>query len=403
MKGVESIVNMKFTIGTVSNSLDLTEDLNLIKSSILYADEVELIGLAEYALYKYLPDHVFNVQNFYEMIPVMRTFLQNLKLDGCEELLQQLNYIDEQLQFYTPYLKKKKYRTPQEIIAQNNLKKLETQCQEILKTEIKQLYAYPGSQEIKNYIERKIVSLYDYGFDDFDVNELCGGYFANLMNTMYNGTAYPLFDKTSSGLIDSVIKTKLLDIGKLDEKVLRHAGIASEILMTLPTLESASVDELLSLKNENQVPLTNFRKAIYDFSMQIHSLPWDNNFQYDCLQLYNTQVLPKVQEINETLTQTSVLRNLGKQALADEELRKKAGYIATGLTTAITTSTDLFGIFNSIKAFIFVAGIAAVSKEAVTGFFKIADLYNKARTEATEKTDTARKNVMYYYYLASKI
>ena len=108
MKGVESIVNMKFTIGTVSNSLDLTEDLNLIKSSILYADEVELIGLAEYALYKYLPDHVFNVQNFYEMIPVMRTFLQNLKLDGCEELLQQLNYIDEQLQFYTPYLKKKK-------------------------------------------------------------------------------------------------------------------------------------------------------------------------------------------------------------------------------------------------------------------------------------------------------
>ena len=56
--------------------------------------------------------------------------------------------------------------------------------------------------------------------------------------------------------------------------------------------------------------------------MQIHSLPWDDNFQYDCLQLYNTQVLPKVQEINETLTQTSVLRNLGKQALADEELRK---------------------------------------------------------------------------------
>ena len=46
---------MKFTIGTVSNSLDLAEDLKLIKSSILYADEIELIGMAEYALYKYLP------------------------------------------------------------------------------------------------------------------------------------------------------------------------------------------------------------------------------------------------------------------------------------------------------------------------------------------------------------
>lgn len=282
-------------------------------------------------------------------------------------------------------------------------KQLETQCREQLKNGMQQLYIYPGTQEIKNYVDRKIVSVYDYNFDGFDVNELSGGYFANLMNAMYNGTAYPLFDKASSGLIDSVIKTKLLDLGRLSENVLRHAGIASEILMTLPTLESASVDELLSLKNENQVPLSNFRKAIYDFSMQIHSLPWDDNFQYDCLQLYNTQVLPKVQEINETLTQTSVLRNLGKQALADEELRKKAGYAAAGLTTAITTSTDLFGVFNSIKTFILVAGIAAISKEAVTGFFKVADLYNRARTEVTEKVDTARKNVMYYYYLASKI
>ena len=376
---------MKFTIGTVSNSLDLAEDLKLIKSSILYADEIELIGMAEYALYKYLPNCIFDAQDIDAMIPALRSFLQSLKPAGSEELLGQLDDADAQ------------------IIAQMKFKQLEIQCREQLKSGIQQLYIHPGTQEIKNYVDRNIVSVYDYDFDGFDANELAGGYFANLMNAMYNGTAYPLFDKASSGLIDSVIKTKLLDIGRLDENVLRHAGIASEILMTLPTLESASVDELLSLKNENQVPLTNFRKAIYDFSMQIHSLPWDDNFQYDCLQLYNTQVLPKVQEINETLTQTSVLRNLGKRALADEELRKKAGYAAAGLTTAITTSTDLFGVFNSIKAFILVAGIAAVSKEAVTGFLKIADLYNKARTEATEKTDTARKNVMYYYYLASKI
>ena len=337
------------------------------------------------------------------MIPALRSFLQSLKPAGSEELLGQLDYADAQLQILTPYLKRKKHRSKQEIIAQMKFKQLEIQCREQLKSGIQQLYIHPGTQEIKNYVDRNIVSVYDYDFDGFDANELAGGYFANLMNAMYNGTAYPLFDKASSGLIDSVIKTKLLDIGRLDENVLRHAGIASEILMTLPTLESASVDELLSLKNENQVPLTNFRKAIYDFSMQIHSLPWDDNFQYDCLQLYNTQVLPKVQEINETLTQTSVLRNLGKRALADEELRKKAGYAAAGLTTAITTSTDLFGVFNSIKAFILVAGIAAVSKEAVTGFLKIADLYYKARTETTERTDTARKNVMYYYYLASKI
>ena len=145
-------------------------------------------------------------------------------------------------------------------------------------------------------------------------------------------------------MIDSVIKTKLLDIGRLDENVLRHAGIASEILMTLPTLESASVDELLSLKNENQVPLTNFGKQFTIFHADSLS-PWDDNFQYDCLQLYNTQVLLKVQEINENLTQNKCIAELGKTSFSRRELRKKLDMLLRVSTTAITTSTDLFGVF----------------------------------------------------------
>lgn len=394
---------MKFTIGTVSNSLDLAEDLKLIKSSILYADEIELIGIIEYAIYKYLPSCFCNVQDLDSIVLALKSFLQSLNSTEGAELLRQLNDVDKQLQTLAPYLKKKKHRTRQEIIAQNQLRQLVSQCYEQLKDGMQQLYMYPGTQEIKNYIERKIISVYDYGFEKIDFDELSGGYFANLMNVMYNGTAYPLFDKLSSRLIDSVINTKLLNLGKLDERVMRHAGIASEILMTLPTLDSASVDELISLRNENQVPLANFRRAVYDFSMQIQSLPWDENFQYDCLQLYNVQVLPQVQEINETLTQTSVLKNLGKQVLADEELRKKAGYAIAGLTTAITTSSDLFGVFDSLKAFILIAGVAAVSREAATGFLKIAELCSRARTEVAEKKNETRKNVMYYYYLASRL
>ena len=57
------MTKMKFTIGTVSNSLNLEEDLRLIKSSILYADEIELIGMVEYALYKYLPANVFGAKD----------------------------------------------------------------------------------------------------------------------------------------------------------------------------------------------------------------------------------------------------------------------------------------------------------------------------------------------------
>ena len=397
------MTKMKFTIGTVSNSLNLEEDLRLIKSSILYADEIELIGMVEYALYKYLPANVFGAKDLDSMIPALKMFLQSVKPEGCASILNQLEDSELHLRFYAPSLKKKNRRSTQEILAQYKIKTLEKQLQEQLESGMDQLLTTPESRKIKNLIDRNIVSVYDYGFKEFDVNELTGGYFANLMNAMYNGTAYPLLDKQRSGVIDSVVQTKLLDIGRLDDKVLRHAGVASEILMTLPTLESATVDELIDLKKENQTPLANFRKAIYGFSNQIESLPWDNNFQYDCLQLYNTEVVPRIQEINEVMTQTSVLKNLGNRVLADEEIRKKAGYAAAGLTTAITTSTNLFNVIEVLRHLILVAGLATISKELATGFLKIANMYNQSRIEVKEKKDATGKNVMYYYYLASKL
>ena len=44
---------VKFTIGTATS--DFAETLSLIKSSLLYADETELIGLLEYAVFSYIP------------------------------------------------------------------------------------------------------------------------------------------------------------------------------------------------------------------------------------------------------------------------------------------------------------------------------------------------------------
>lgn len=103
------------------------------------------------------------------------------------------------------------------------------------------------------------------------------------------------------------------------------------------------------------------------------------------------------------MTQTSVLKNLGNRVLADEEIRKKAGYAAAGLTTAITTSTNLFNVFEVLRNLILVAGLATISKELATGFLKIANMYNQSRIEVKEKKDATGKNVMYYYYLASKL
>lgn len=394
---------MKFTIGTVSNSLDFAEDMNLIKSSILYADDIELIGMAEYAIYKYLPRQLNASKDLESLFKNFIPLLQSVGTEESRQALQQIDFATQQIKILAPYLQKKKHRDKKEILTQIRFNQLERQAKEQLESHIDRLASGQGTKELSDLVARKIVSVYDYGFNGFDTNELAGGYFANLMSVMKNSLAYPLFDKASTEAIRGVAQSKLLDIGNTNPEVLRHAGIASNILMTLPTLKGASVDELLALKKEYSKPLIQFRSAIYGFSEQIKSLPWDDDFQYDCLKLYNTQVVPSVAEINEVMMDTSVLKNLGKQILTDEEIRKQSGYVIGGLATAVTTTSSMVDAMGAIKTLIMGLSMIVVSKEAFAGFMKVASMAVKANDTVKEKREKATSNSMYYYYLASKL
>src|SRR5699024_2454852 len=127
---------------------------------------------------------------------------------------------------------------------------------------------------LKSLVDQNIINIFDYGYEDFDKNKLAGGYFGNLIRVMQDGVSYPLFDKISTDVIKSVSTNGILDIGHVNPEILRHAGVATNILMTLPTLEAAGFDELLDLKKEHNSELQMFRKAVYDFSEKISSLPW---------------------------------------------------------------------------------------------------------------------------------
>ena len=391
---------MKFTIGTVSNFQQYDTDINLIKSSLLYADEIELIGLTEYAAFKYLPSILDSNKNLSELIDGMIAFLGSLNISDKQQVTDQLEFVKNQMRSIAPILKKKKMRTKTELQAQMKMNRLQKELQEQLAESLQQLINEPTSQELQMLIDRKIISIFDYGLHTFNIDEMAGSYVGNLLNAIYSSNTFPLFDNKSTDFIGSFARIQLIDISKLDAEVLRHAGVATNILMTLPTLKKASYDELLDLKQQNAIPLARFRNAIYGFSEAISSLPWDDEFQYECIKIYNTNVVPQVAEINEIFTETNVLKNLGKKVLADEEIRKKAGFVAGGLATAITTSNRLDGVLRNL----FLAmSIATLSKEAATGLMKILNYGVQAHDEIKKANKQGKDNVMYYYYLASKM
>ncbi len=393
---------MKFTIATASSSLGFEEDLKLIKSSLLYADEIELIGMAEYAIFKYLPMKINSVKDVDALADAFIPLFKSIKVDGSDEIIRQLEDLKIQITPFRGQLNKKKRRTGKEIIAQKRIEALMFQFREEFMNSVSSFTSSPSTTEIAKLIEKEIVSVLDYGYEDFDLDSLAGGYLGSLLGTIQNHTAYPLFDKTSNDVISSFAKTNILDLGNIDKEVLTHAGIATNILMTLPTLEEASVDEILDFKKDMSLPLANFRKAIYGFAESVTSCPWDENFLYDCLKLYNTQVLPKVEELNELSSETSVLKNFGRKVLADEEIRKNAKYLTGGLVTTITTSSNMIGALDSFTNWMLGLSMIFVAPNAVSMFLKTLNMASEAKQEIKPIKREVTGNTMYYYYKASK-
>lgn len=253
---------MKFTIGAISNIQQYEEDLKLIKSSLLYADDIELIGLAEYLTFIYLPRVFDSKKDVFELVDGIVPFLRSANSPLQKDALAQIEVIQSQMQPLLPFLTKKKHRTTAEIQAQLKLKQL-SKTIAVLIEEIMQKYTDdPSSQELKALIDRNIINVFDYKMKGVNTGELTGGYIGSLLNSIYSPNTFPLFDEKSTSFIGDIAKTKVIQVSALKAETLRHAGIASSILMTLPTIETATIDELLDFKAQNEVPLARFRKAI---------------------------------------------------------------------------------------------------------------------------------------------
>lgn len=393
---------MKFTIGTASSSMEFEEDIRLIKSSLLYADEIELIGMAEYAIFNYLPKCLTSANDLETIISNLISLLGAFDNENAKIIRSQLEDIQIQLSPILPHLKKKKKRNKQEILAQWQFRNLESQCRIQLNTSYQELVNNPGINQLQSLVDRNIISVYDYSYNGFSLEELTGGYFANLFGTIKHGGSYPLFDSISANVVSSVTRNKFLDFSKMDKEIIRHAGVAHNILSTLPTLEKASIDEILDFKKDMQTPLKNFRTAIYGFTEKITAMPWDDDFCYECLKLYDTEVMPRIDEINELSSETSVLKNFGKQVLNDEEEQQKLGYVGAGLITTITTNSNIFDALNFLETIIRAGAKLGLTAAGVTAFLKTADVLRQAHSDAKEKKSEMESNVMYYYYKASK-
>jgi hypothetical protein len=126
-----------------------------------------------------------------------------------------------------------------------------------------------------------------------------------------------------------------------------------------------------------------------DYSAQIQLMPWDDDFEHECSELYYKEIAPAVAEIDELTRENGFIKNLGYQFAREEGFWKSTGGLIAGI--AASGAVLSYAQCCSQNTGMLVTGGAAAAT-------KIA----KAYMEYNEKKKAIQKKDLYFYYQAGK-
>lgn len=157
-----------------------------------------------------------------------------------------------------------------------------------------------------------------------------------LGDILAEGRAYPLFDDRTGSLVAAGVAEGLFSPHRESLFRGRQIGAAAHLMSYLPAFPSASVSEILAIRNELMNPLIRFRSAVVKLAHLIDSAPYEPDFSVRIEELYRDEVAPAVLEIREQVESNRFLQQLAGEAVRDIPKWLGAGFIALATTPGAT-------------------------------------------------------------------
>lgn len=373
-------MSFDFTIALLPKELDLTQEMNYVKSALLYADQVTLISPMAYLFHQFTDEkNSLNEKNaiklFYKILPLIKEKDPNT-YNSFYPVLNELSKIVNGKQYNSlPYVKKIQIKS-----------QLKSYSQDFSKL----MFSFIGNEnadDLDSLIRHGQVKIESFNNSIADVDRCVLEYYNKLKVALKS--SYPLFDEQSNDLMKAALESNIINVSPTDKRKITHAGLADNYIQRLPSFSEATIDELIDIKSELSQPLIRFRSKMLCYSDSLQSMPWDNDFEKECDLLYDKEVAPALLEIEECTKDNSFIKNLGKKFFTDEGFWKSTGGLVLGIAAggAISSFNDVISTEQGMLA----AGGAFVAS-------KIAGAYNEYRKT---KKDIQRKD-LYFYYKAGK-
>lgn len=370
-----------FTIAVAPKGANMHQDMLFIKSALLYADSITLISPVASTYYELTNDG--NIKNEKSMLNLLEKVIplcrkvDPIKIEGILPIILQLKVMIYSKQYASVPMNVK-------IPLINALKKFEIEVSRTLLD----LLGEEDCIELVELVKTRKLMLHRFEgamLDDDFVNE----FFKILVDSVNDLNTFPLFDEQSNNLIKAAVNENVVTLNNASQSNIKHAKISSDLLISLPSFEFATIDEILDIRKELEKPLVRFRRKMLSYNDEIQAMPWDEDFRNECFNIYHKDIAPAVLEIDELTKETSFIKNLGYNFLSDSLALKNVGGLVISVAAAGVISS--FGKIAPNGAMIAGGGAFVISE--------IAKAYKKSRDAQGQIT----KKDMYFYYKASNI
>lgn len=314
-------------------------DVNLVKSAILYADEVELLGLAASLVYA----------------TGMAPGAAEPKLGELMELTQIVSdqvVLTPEIRRTIAFLERADRRgTALPDHLREHLKKVRsftTHAGELLATASSDIVRDTGILELQPALDAKIVAVTDLGLSRSDTIRAATGqslgstgevraWMDQILKRLQDSRTQLLFDREAGQFVDAMVREGEVELSRTGRLLLGRAATGAGLVARLPAFPEAKVDELLQLRDDLADPLSRYRAAVVRISKTIPDIPvaeLDDAVQME----WAANVGPALDDIGNGFLEHGLVRELSRHVRLDT-----ASYLAmaSGLFVGVDQFTDL--------------------------------------------------------------
>lgn len=395
---------LHISIGSSPQSqLTLQHDLNMVKAGLLYADNITLYSLQASAFMSITEAGALPHALQLRVIELVAPHLA--PLDGGDVVSQVLRQSRE-----------KRYRTTREIVAQKQLEAMiDKQWPQILQIG-QQVATQVELPQLEYAINQGLLKV--HRFRGMDTQEASASFFADcvikatnfkqqrkntnarhihdtdavimeyldlISSAVSSGQTFPLFDHSTGNLVRLSIEEKKMAVSDVMLQRSRHSPLAASLFDRLPLFPSATVEEVIDIRNELEKPLVNFRKGVVEYSDTIASAPWDEDFTAEADILFYERVAPSIQELGD------ILRTEASLAAFVLDSAKKIATIDT-LGKSAALSIGLSTLSNLPEWVAMTLGVGLPIAAAVRETYK----------DWVKQRSAVERNSLYFYYRLKK-